>query len=509
MHLLTILAFACLFWQAEQSGEWVLVAADDVWWTLIVVIAQPILLGLAGAVVTRKALGLFLTHADNPEIAQHFHHRSALFLRTAAVAGFAISVFLTRWPEWFAFGQITPALQILGDLIVVAAYSANMLVLWITAYPMERTAHREAIQYSTGGESSEGSGWRFGSYIDFHVRHYLLIVAVPMLVILFVANMTRGYSSQLQEWGGWSWTPETILGAVAFGVFILAPAVLRRVWRTKPLEAGAVRAQLEAACERIGLRCREILLWDSHGLMINAAVMGVVSRLRYVLLSDALVATMDAKQIESVFGHEAGHVRHRHIQYFLLFAYVGWLVVAGVMELVAHALGGSDAVEGMTLLAVEGIGVLVTAGIWWAGFGWLSRRFERQADLAGAHCVTPPADQCSVPCSVHPDKRTSTGGNGRLCATGAAVFASALDRVALLNGIPHEEHSWRHSSIGSRIRFLASAAGDPELTRCFERTIRRVKSALLITAVVGSVISAYYWMTIAEPAILQLQAGVP
>ena len=99
--------------------------------------------------------------------------------------------------------------------------------------------------------------------------------------------------------------------------------------------------------------------------------------------------------------------------------------------------------------------------------------------------------------------------HGPVCATGAAIFASALDRVALLNGIPQEERSWRHSSIGTRIRFLTSLSGDPRRATQFERLLRRVKAAMLAAAVIGSALCVYYWMVVPQPAILRLQVGGP
>ena len=145
--------------------------------------------------------------------------------------------------------------------------------------------------------------------------------------------------------------------------------------------------------------------------------------------------------------------------------------------------------------------------LWGTGFGWLSRRFEREADLFGARCVTPSAEDCRMPCAVHGDDQRTPVGPGRVCATGAAIFTSALDRVAVLNGIPHEERSWRHSSIGSRIRFLTSLAGDPRRAARFERLLKRVKTAVLTAAVVGATITVYYWIVVPEPAILRMQAA--
>ena len=87
------------------------------------------------------------------------------------------------------------------------------------------------------------------------------------------------------------------------------------------------------------------------------------------------------------------------------------------------------------------------------------------------------------------------------------MFSSALERVALLNGIPQEERSWRHSSIGSRIRFLTSLAGDPARLARFERVIWRAKAMLLAVAIGGSVLGVVYWAWAGQLAVLSLQAG--
>ncbi|MGB2985980.1 MAG: M48 family metallopeptidase [Phycisphaerae bacterium] len=494
MHLHTILAFALLFWRTEEPGRWRVVGENDVFWTLAIVLSQPLLLGTVAALSARRTRRLIIEQPDAPQAAQQLHHRAMFFLRIAVLAGFAVAVLLTHWPDWFAFGKITPALQIVGDLIVLSPFLVGVVVIWLAAYRIERTLRGLSLGWPLGVDKGEGQPWRLRSYLDFNLRHHVLVVAVPMTMILFAANLTRGYESPLQSWTGWIGTPDVILGVVAAGVFTMAPIMLTRIWHTAPLQRGLVRERLEAICDRIGLRCRTILVWHSDGMMINAAVMGIFTPVRFVLLSDALLATMDVPQIEAVFGHEAGHVRRRHIPYFLVFAYIGWLLAAGVMELLARTSTDPDSTLTLSAATIQGIGVVATVLFWGIGFGWLSRRFERQADLFGAWCVTPTEAQCHLPCSVHLNGPTQRSGDGRVCATGAAIFASALDRVAVLNGIPHEERSWRHSSIGSRIRFLTSLAGDPGRAAGFERLMRRVKITMLAVAIIGSVFSVYYWM---------------
>ncbi len=501
MHFHTILAFALLFWMADQRDRGAGIVESSMTWTLIAVFGQWVLLVAAGMHSTWRAMRLLRKNDDAGLAAQRLHHRATAVLRLAALAGFAATLRYTQWPRWFVFENVSPALQIFGDLITVAPFFVNILILWLTAYPIDREMRDQSLRLANGVDPPD-QRWGLWSYLDFNLRHQMLVVAVPMTLILFAADLTRGYEQRLRSVSGWFWAPDVLLGLVALVVFVISPALLSRIWHTSPIPAGEVRDRLEALCKGVGLRCRDILVWHSDGMMINAAVMGLWGPVRYVMLSDALLDTMSTRQIESVFGHEAGHIRHRHIQLFLVFAFVGWLVVAGLMEGLARVAGGAG---GLSPIALQGAGVVATALFWWLGFGWVSRRFERQADLFGARCVTPGPSECNLPCAVHPDRATTRESAGRVCATGAEVFASALDRVAILNGIPHEERSWRHSSIGSRIRFLHSMAGDPNRTARFERLLWRIKLVLVGLAVSGSVITVYYWASVPQPPLVRTQ----
>jgi len=509
MHLLTIMAFAMLFWRSEQAPEWVLVGEHDVIASLVIVLVQPPLLAVSAWLAARRAIRLLTERPDNPQVAQQYHHRATAVLRGATILGFAVSVLLTRWPDWFALGAITPALQIVGDLIVLSPFLAGVIVVWLAAYPLERALREQSLGYGDIDAAEKAHPFRLRSYLSFNLRHHVLVIAAPLTLILLAADLLRGYERSLQVWTKWAWTPDILLGVVALGVFIAAPVMLARIWKTVPLEEGPVRERLEALCERIGLRCRDILAWHSDGMMINAAVMGVFAPVRYVLLSDGLLATMSVTQIGAVFGHETGHIRHHHMQHFLLFAFVGWLFVVGVMEFLARATATPVQALTTSSAAIQGVGLGATIIVWGVGFGWLSRRFERQADRFGAWCVTPPPARCKLPCSVHVGDQTVLETDGRVCATGVAVFTSALERVASLNGIPREERSWRHSSVASRIRFLTSLAGDPSRAERFERLIHRLKTGLLTAAIIGTAFCVYYWTVVPEPAILRLQAGAP
>lgn len=471
---------------------WVLLSREHALWIWLIAVGPLPMIALGSWWATRRGITILKTRLDAPHAGPQFHHRFMAGMRGVVLAHFAALVFLTDWPALRASPQ-RPALQIFGDFLTLSPYVVGLLLTWIASYPMENVLRSEVM--ADAPEEADGMRvWGFGAFLGFQIRHHFLIVAVPMSLILFCANLCRGYERTINELVGWDFAADFLLGTWAAIVFVVSPVLLRRIWRTAPLEKGVIRDRLEEICQRVGLRCRDILVWKSDGLMINAAVMGLVPQLRYVMLSDGLLAAMNVQQIEAVFGHEAGHVRHRHIQFFLVFAFVGWLAVAGVMEGAARWSKHFAGDAALLTTSVQGIGLLVSAVVWGIGFGWLSRRFERQADMFGAQCVSPESADCRLPCSVHLEADKESVGPAHVCRTGAAVFTSALDKVAVLNGIPHEERSWRHSSIGSRMRFLTSLAGDPARARRFDREVSHVKMGMLTLAVVGSVISGYVWL---------------
>jgi len=276
MYLYTIIAFAFLFWQGEQPGRWIPLADHDVAWTITLVLSQPFLVALAAWIAVRRLRGLIAAHPSAAERGQRFYHRATSFVQCAILGGFAATIFASRWTNWFAFGRFTPALQIVGDVIILIPFVVNLLVLWIITYPTEMTLRSATPVDSPAGDGSGVSPWQFQSYLGFHLRHYVLVVAVPLTLILFAADLTRSYEAILVSWTGWMWTPDALLATVAFAVFLAAPALLCRIWRTAPLAPGVVRDRLEQCATRIGLRFRDILLWKTDGIMINAAAMGLL-----------------------------------------------------------------------------------------------------------------------------------------------------------------------------------------------------------------------------------------
>jgi Zn-dependent protease with chaperone function len=372
-------------------------------------------------------------------------------------------------------------------MCLLLPYLVGLIALWWVIHPVEKASRDAGFLGSTSS--------RF-EYVLFNVRHQLLIVAIPLTLIVFAYAATQENRLWFVKHVGSPWAPEAILGLTATILFILSPLLLRYIWSTTSLPPGPLREKLEALCGRINLNVRDILVWHSDGQMVNAAVMGLFPQLRYILLSDTLIEKMSDDEIESVFGHEAGHIYYHHIPYFLLFAFASMLVVSGLMEFLTRMSTGFNPAWELNRDTIQFIGMGALVPLWGICFGWISRRFERQADVYGAWCASPHERMidCRNPCAVHSDNDLPIPVKNEIgvCSTGAQVFVGALRKVAFLNGIPPTEPSWRHSSIASRMAFLTAQSGDPIMARRFAGRIRAIKRALLMCCSIGIVIAAVY-----------------
>lgn len=494
------------------------------WWTLswaqatyAIAVGQVLLAGLVAWFFTRQVHSKLDREAVWLHGAQRRLAQGSVAVRFVLGAGLLISVYLTDWVRRVRSWKGVESVFGLDEMIVLAPFFAAILVSWVALYPADRAVRRVAFEHRLWLSAPARPVWRLGTYLSFMLRQHVLVIAVPMVPIVVANDAMLRYGPQIRRWAGLAWADQAALVGAAGLVFLVAPVLLRYIWHTRLLPPGELRSQLEEMCRRIGLTYRRILIWESDGMVVNAAVMGLFRPVRYILLSDGLLEMMDDRRIEAVFGHEAGHVKHRHIQYYLLFAVFSMLLVGGITELAAWSVqhwsylpqrwpalfGNPRRIHDYLQVAAMGLIVLV----WAVGFGGVSRRFEWQADLFGARSVTPGPEECDQPCLVHgtavlvptgPDGPSASGTQRGepVCASAALLFAGALQRIADLNGIPVDARSWRHSSISNRMRLLQNYAVDPLSAARLERSVAIIKAVLLAGTVIGLTVAVWlYWPT--------------
>jgi Zn-dependent protease with chaperone function len=97
-----------------------------------------------------------------------------------------------------------------------------------------------------------------------------------------------------------------------------------------PLPPGPVRDRLVAFCRSQGFHS-EIYSWPLfEGQVLTAGIMGIVPRLRFLLITPALLETLNEKEIDSVLAHEIGHVKHLHLILYLIL-FLGFSLLAGAV----------------------------------------------------------------------------------------------------------------------------------------------------------------------------------
>jgi Zn-dependent protease with chaperone function len=306
------------------------------------------------------------------------------------------------------------------------------LLAWVgliwAQYPADRALREQNMLAHLEADLPLHAAPRFGSYFAANLRLQVLFIVVPVLLIMLShdalliagvqlfkhylprkAFLTKFDSDLLSHRLQWI---EMGAQAVSFVlVFVFAPEVLRRVLQTEPLPNGPLRRRLEAMCERTGMRCRQILLWRTQNNMGNAAVMGFVPQVRYVLLSDLLLESMTDEQVEAVFAHEIGHVVHRHMAWYVVFIAAMAMLFAGP----GQALAGQLEAWRVPERVIDALGMVGFAGAIFAGFMFLSQRCERQADVYAARTM-----------EAARAAGNTNGANGHSTATAVSAAAPAV-----------------------------------------------------------------------------------
>ena len=260
----------------------------------------------------------------------------------------------------------------------------------------------------------------------------------------------------------------TAYAAVLLVAFIASvPWLLRNSWDTEPMPASVERSLLESVAQLANFDGRRLFIWRTGNSVANAAILGLFPRQRVVLFSDRLLSQLDLRELAGVFGHEIGHAKKNHVVIFAAWAFA--------------ALFGAD--ELASWLAPDGFGwnaavMLGAMALWAFGFGWMSRRFELEADLYSLRLIKDPAP-----------------------------LIGALEKISGPHG--RAKTSWRHFSTARRIEFLEAVTRDPAVGQRLERRLSWVARSgiVLFLAVIGVAAFGLAKQWPADQVMLDLRRG--
>ncbi len=218
---------------------------------------------------------------------------------------------------------------------------------------------------------------------------------------------------------------------------IIGPALIQKFWRCKPLENGYHRSRIESLCRRAGLTYANILYWPIFGgKMITAGVMGLIKKFRYILVTPSLLHLLEPEEIDAVIAHEIGHIKKKHLLFYLVF-FVGYMLLSYVtFDIMIFAiiytkpvfwfisktgLSQTTVVSGISSIVIICVFLIYFRFI----FGFFMRNFERQADTY----VYALFDS-------------------------AKPLISTLEKIAATSGQSADKPNWHHFSIRQRIDYL-------------------------------------------------------
>jgi Zn-dependent protease with chaperone function len=399
---------------------------------------------------------------ERREAVVHRYHRWRFLYLLLLMGVFAAALYLLGW-GWTV--QQLAGRAPGAEMLLLLPFLVGLFLSWTAFYDAERALHMDTAEHPF---------WTRTGYVGFHLRQNLALVLVPIFLLVAMKALQR-LAPPSNETAVLAASLASV--ALAVLVFVFMPWILKLVLGLKPLPDGPVRDRLEATARRLHFRCSDILLWNTRSGVANAMVAGLVPWVRYVMLTDRLLEDMTLDEVDAVFGHEIGHVKHSHMLYYLGFLklslavlWVAWAWATFALPVLARL---DNSLQALPLVGVLGAYLFVV-------FGFLSRRCERQADVYGCRAVSC-ADRA---CAGH-DHFTALAPRGHgLCPTGIRTFISALEKVARLNGISRDRpgwlQSWQHSTIARRVDFLQGLLENPAREPRFQRRVAFVKWGLFL-----------------------------
>ncbi len=406
-------------------------------------------------------------------------NRAHALMTTLRISVLIVLFASVLWPSiaWADRVRAVVGDVVLFDELVIASPVLLMLILtWWSVEPLERRVHDALfLRHADAGLTLHPPQSR-ASWVWTQVRHQMLLVLIPICSVLAWGETTE----LLPRWfhsGEDAWWVEGLHWAGILVVLLLTPLFLRLVWSTVPLGDGELRDQILRTCRAYRIRVVGPLVWRTHGTLINAAILGMFFPFRYLLLSDALLERLPREQLEVVLAHEVAHVRKRHMLWtgaavFATILATGYgtevaIQLVPIPELIAHLASIGGAITSVFL------GFLV--------FGFVSRRFEWDADAFAVAHMSRSAPDASAPARITPT------------AVDAAV--ATLQSVADLNAIPVAKFSYRHGSIAQRQKRVAQLLGAPVDHLPIARQVLFLKAAaatLLVLAMIP-IATSFLW----------------
>ncbi|MCX6135009.1 MAG: M48 family metallopeptidase [Ignavibacteriales bacterium] len=257
-------------------------------------------------------------------------------------------------------------------------------------------------------------------------------IVVPLIAVLYYCVRTFG-----SLW----WLP---VGSLLFLVSVvlarLAPVlILPLFYKFKPLKDGELKTRILTLCHNVGMPVQGVFVFDmsKNTKKANAAFTGI-GKSKRIILGDTLVANFRDEEIESVFAHELGHYKLRHIAVMMALG-----TVSSFFGLYLTALVYAHSLTWFGFVSLDQIAALPLLALWLGVYSLVANPITNMISRAHEYA----ADRFAV----------------RLTGN-AEALGNSLKKLASINLADVSPHPWveflfhSHPSIEKRIRAIDLAA---------------------------------------------------
>jgi Zn-dependent protease with chaperone function len=395
-------------------------------------------------VTTRGAFRSLSKRINHPDVYGLHGQFDRLFTRQAimAIVLFAVHVYVLNLKLFIEDLPVLRASPTGIALLFIAFFALHLTIIWFFAYAPYKRLFKAQISRQ--------------SYVLSNMAFHFPVI-LPWLLISIGIDVINHLPYQ---------PPKDLLARpegqlVFFSTFlvalvVVAPSLIKVFWRCKPLPAGPKRRQIELMCRRARLGYNNILQWPIfEGRLLTAGVMGLVKRFRYILVTESLLRILDDHELDAVVAHEIGHIKKRHLLFYLIF-FIGFIVLSyAVFDLLLYAMLYGNLTFPILRSTRAGLpsltSILFTVAMatillvyFRFVFGFFMRNCERQADLYAFSLI----------------------GNSH-------GLISSLEKIAVHSGHAHDRPSWHHFSIRQRIDYLEKCESDRRWIGRHDRKLQR------------------------------------
>ncbi len=365
----------------------------------------------------------------------------------------------------------TSMLPSLIEIIGIGLYLLYLILLWSSYWWL---LYKRGLSISPLSEELRS---RIGLILPALLMYLVLSVSWDLLDILPLPKIQNLLKAP--------WIQPIIFIVSMILMLYYIPSIICIFWRCRPIAQGPLRRLIEGFLKKNGIYCRDILFWPlDRGRSCTAAVLGLIPRSRYILLTPCISDHMLPEEIEAILSHEIAHIRYRHLLWYIFFLGVYLLILYRSFDpletwLLSHYLflevltrlqdSHRSIIPLLTVFPQLILFILYFRFI----MGYFIRNFERQADLFAFRTQGHPWN-----------------------------LINALEKIAILAGGIRNRPCWHHFSIAQRVNFLERVARQPDLREEHNRRLSWNKRLFIcisgLIIIVPSLLPVQSWRDLAR-----------